>query len=276
MMVEYRRRRPPLYRLARYLRWSAVLAAVLVVVFLISTAISAVDFASGLHVSTPKSGGYNFNYTEATGFTASFEANITNAGLYPLVLDLTTVANTPQGPLVPRTTTGVVTLTPGGRSTPIGFTIRIPESTLVSTEDNLLVNNTPVSGDVWFNGSYAYIYQFGFSVAANGTWGAPFENLTVVPGTPTSADGQTTIPVSLNYTNNAVFEVSGNLTVQVIDDGSNCGPPATLPVDTPSGHGFLGVVNLTGPSSCMVPGATVSPAFLIGPVSLPLPSVRIP
>ncbi len=275
-MMEYRRRRPPLYRLARYLRWSAVLAAILVVVFLISTAVSAVEFASGLHVTTPKSGGYEFNYTQSTGFTAAFEANVTNAGLYPLVLDLTTVAYTPQGPLVPRTTTGVVTLTPGGRATTIGFKLQIPESTLVSTEGNLLLNNTPVWGNVWFNGSYAYIYQFGFAVAANGTWGAPFENLTVVPGTPSTSSGETTVPVTVNYTNNAIFQLAGNVTIQVVDNGADCGPLVELPVDTPSHQGFREVVNLTGPSSCMVPGASVSAAFLVGPASLPLLTARFP
>jgi hypothetical protein len=271
----YRRRRPPLYRLARYLRWCSLLALFLVVVFLASTIDSAVVLGTHLQVTTPGGRAYSFSYTPSRGFVASFEVNITNAGYYPLVLDLSAVANTSQGPLIPYFTTGEVTVAPDGRTTPFGFTVTIPQSTLAADGAYMLLHNTPVSGAVWFNGSFAWIYQFGFSVAANGTWGAPFENLTVQPGTPASAGGQTTVPVGINYTNDAFFSGVGNLSFQVVDNGTSCGPPTTLPLDTPSQQAFAGTVNLTGPSGCMVPGATVEPSYTVGPLTFALPSVRL-
>jgi hypothetical protein len=274
-MMEYVRRRPPLYRLARYLRWSAILALIVVIFFLISTILSAVEFASHLKITVPGGGGLSYNYTQSGGFTASFVVNITNGGYYPLVLDLSVVANTAQGPLIPYTTTGVVTFPAGNRTTQFGFTLHIPEAILAADEAHLLVDNTPVSGDIWFNGSYAWIYQFGFSLAANGTWGAPFENLTVAPGHTTSSGGQTTVPVTVNFTNNASFPDAGNLTFQLINGGTDCGAPVGLPIDAPSHQNYSGRVNLTGPSSCMVSGATVAVTYSLGSLTFSLPSGRL-
>ena len=274
-MISYVRRRPPLNRLARYLRWSSVLALVLVVLFLISTFVSGIEFASHLKLSVPNGGGFSFNYSESRGFTASFEVNITNGGFYPLVLDLSTVAFTGQGPLVPYTSTGAVTIAPGNRTTTFGLTLQVPEATLAAQGARLLTNDTPVAGYLWLNGSYAWIYQFGLHVAANGTWGAPFENLTVRPGAPTTAGGQVTVPVSIQFRDNALFPDAGNLTFQVTNGGTNCGPPAILPLDTPSHQNFTGEVNLTGPSSCMVPGASVTTSYSLGTEVLSLGSTRL-
>lgn len=274
-MIEYRRRRPPLYRLARYLRWSAVLAVVLVVLFLLSTIYSAVEFASHVRVTTPHGGGYAFNYTAAGGFTASFEVNLTNAGYYPLVLDLSTVARTPQGPLVPYATTGAVTIAPGNRTTTFGLTLRIPAATVAADEGRMLLNDTPIAAAVWLNGSYAWIYQFGLSVEANATWGAPFANLSVVPGTPTVAAGTTTVPATISFTNDALFADTGNLTFQVVDDGTDCGAPVTLMLDAASHASFSEGVNLSGPSSCLVPGAAVEATYTLGSLTVPLPTTRV-
>lgn len=274
-MMEYRRRRPPLYRLARYLRWTAVLAVILVILFLISTIYSAVEFGTHLKATTPAGGPISYSASPSGGFVASFEVNLTNEGYYPLVLDLSTVAYTPQGPLIPHTSTGAVTIAPGNKTTTFGLTLRVPEATLASNGAHLLLYNTPVNGSVWFNGSYAWIYQFGFSLVFNGTWGAPFENLTVLPGTPTSAGGQTTVPVTITFTDNAPFNDVGNLTFQVVDDGTNCGAPTQLPLDATPHQNVSREVNLTGPSSCMVPGATVEVTYSFGPLSFSLPSVRL-
>ncbi len=274
-MIEYRRRRPPLYRLARYLRWCAVLALFIVLVFLASTIFSAVKLGTGLNPTTGPNGGYAFHYSPALGYTVSFGVNLTNDGYYPLVLDLSAVAYTPLGTVIPYTSTGAVTFSPGNTTTEFGLTVRIPQSTLMANAGQMLVRNTPIAGNVWFNGTYAWIYQFGFSVSANGTWGAPFENLTIVPGTPTAAAGQTTVPVSIRFTNNAFFADVGNLTLQVVNGGTDCGGPSTLAVDVPSQQSFTGLLNLTGPSTCMVPGATVTATYTVGPLTVPLPSTRI-
>ncbi len=271
----YRRQRPPLSRLARYLRWCSALAAVGVVLFLLSTVVSGVEFASGLAVTTPPGGAYAFNTTAQGEFVADFAVNLTNAGIYPAVLDLTTVARTPQGLLVPYSTTGAVTFAPGGRSTRFGISVVIPETTLQADGARLLLDNTTISGDVWLNGSYAWIYQIGFTVVLNGTWGAPFSNLTVKPGTPTIAEGQTTVSATIDYRNNAFFAVGGNLTFQVVDGGTDCGPPVNLPVDTPSDTNFTGELNLTGPTSCMVPGAEVDASYTLGTLNIPLPPSRL-
>ncbi len=273
--MEYRRRRPPLYRLARYLRWLSVLAVILVILFLISTIISAVDFGSHLHITTAGNKVISYNVSSTGGFTASFGVNLTNAGYYPLVLDLSAVAYTPQGPLIPRTSTGAVTFAPGGKSTRFGLTLVIPEATLESDGGELLLHDTPVAGDVWFNGSYAWIYQFGFSLVANGTWGAPLDNLTVQPGSPSTSGGQARVPANISFTNDAPFPDIGNLTLQVVDDGTNCGAPTELLLNAPAHTGYAGEVNLTGPSSCMVPGATVTISYTLETLTIPLPSVRL-
>lgn len=275
-MISYRRRRrPPLNRLARYLRWTAILALVLVIVFIASTIYSAVLFATHLNLSGSQAGGYTFDYTSSGGFTATVELNLTNAGYYPLVLDLSAVAATPQGPLIPYSTSGPVTIGPGNRTTTVALTLDIPSATLASDGASMLLNDTPLLGHVWLNGSFAWIYQFGLSVGANGTWGAPFANLTVTPGAPVGAGGQTTVPVGVTFTNDAFFSDVGNLTFQVVNGGSNCGAPAVLPINAASHQYFSGTVNVTGPSSCLVPGATVLSTYTLGTLVIPLPPVRI-
>lgn len=274
-MMEYRRVRPPLYRLARYLRWGSVLAVILVILFLVSTVVSAVEFASHVKITTPKGGGFSYNYTASGGFVASFEVNITNAGYYPLVLDLTAVATTAQGPLIPYSSTGDVTIAAGNRTTTFGLILHIPETTIAADGARMLLNDTPIAGDVWFNGSYAWIYQFGASIAANGSWGAPFANLSVHPGAPNVSGNQTSVPVTLNFTNDAFFADSGNLSFQVVDDGADCGSPVRLSVDTPSHQRYSGTVNLSAPSDCLVPGATVTTTYSLGALSFALPSQRL-
>ncbi len=273
-MIEYRRRRPPLYRLARYLRWSSVLALLLVLMFLVSTVVSAVEFVSHAGVSSPGGHSYSFGYSASTGFTATFAVNLTNHGYYPLVLDLSAFANTAQGPLISYASTGEVTIPAGNRTTTFGLTLHVPESTLAAHGASMLVNNTPFAGDLWLNGTYAWIYRFGLAVTANGSWGAPFENLSVQPGTPSEADGETTVPVAVEFRDNALFADTGNLSFQVVDQGNDCGAPTALSLDTPAGQNFSGEVNLTAPSSCFVPGATVAATYTLGSLSFPLPSAR--
>ncbi|HEV2316988.1 MAG TPA: hypothetical protein VGV64_03910 [Thermoplasmata archaeon] len=274
-MMSYERRRPPLYRLARYLRWSAILALVVVVVFLVSTVISAIEFASKGKVSTAGGKGYSFAYSAATGFTAAFGVNITNAGSYPLVLDLSAVAHTGWGPLVPYASTGAVTIAPGNRTTTFGLTFQIPATTLSSDGARLLLNNTPIVGNLWLNGTYAWVYQFGITLAANASWGAPFENLSVRPGTPAMAANRTTVSATIAFTDNASFADVGNLTFQVVDAGADCGPPVELALDVPAHRSFSAPVNLSGPSSCMVPGATVTTTYSLGSSMFALPSSRV-
>lgn len=267
-----RRRKPPLYRTARAARWLGVLATVLVVLFILSTIYSVFLFASHGQIQTGKN---PLQLTELTSgaIQASFSVNITNPSYYALVLNISAELGRLSGPLLTQGTTGTVTVSPDHQPIPLAITLTIPASALSASSASLLLYNTTLQGGIWLNGSYATVYTFGLSAVANDSWGAPFHGLTVRPGTPTVAGGETSVPVALNFTDYSNFlSDNGTLTLQVVNGGSDCGGPSQVNLSAPPGEPYATAFDLTGPSSCMTPAATIETSYKVDGTTITLPS----
>ena len=142
--------RPRLFRIARALRWSALLSTLLVILYIIVAVYSIVMGPPS--ISGGNSGGYGSSFSSCTNQTSggvgsviTCDFKVENHALFALSLQLGMVMQQKNGPQLGRTSTPYVTV--GGESSAdLILTIRIEAQPQP---------NSTITTNVWLNGSYA-------------------------------------------------------------------------------------------------------------------------
>lgn len=265
-------RRPPrLYRLARLFARLSTVVLVLILVFLGTVAYSAV----ALLRQTPQAGGFSAGLVANGTLAVTGTVGVSNGGLYPVSgFALSVRVLNSSGAYIGAVTSVRVDLPPGGTtSVPIALYLPIGAS---GPAESLLVTNQVLSVGVWGNATFAYLFPVSMNLEENRSWGAPFANLLVRAGTPGTANGSYTVPVTVSFTDDAAVPDVGNLTIVVKDSvGSVCGG-ASYSLNVNPGTAYAQTQTLSLTSGCSPVGGTAlltfsgpSGTFVLPPEAIP-------
>lgn len=285
MSGRYDRPMPKLWRLSRYIRWAGTVSAVIVLIFVVTVIYSAIVFGSqassniqvGSNNNTSSHGGGGQIEQVAPGqYEGVLDVNITNPSWYPIAFNISMNALAVNGPRLAWGSSGLVTI-PSGNTAPVDVYLHVPSNTF--TDVRLLTNNTPVTGWLWINGTYATIFSMALAFQVNSTWGAPFQGLAIVPQTPAPpSGGSVTEPIAVNFTNDASTPDQGQLEIQVFPSGGGgeCGSPTIVPISVNNGQSYMETEDVTIPETCNVNGGYVVSTYTSGGLTVTLPQESIP
>ncbi len=246
------RKPPPLYRLARAFRRVGVIVLVLILLFVASALYSAYETARG----GASSGNFGYAFGANNTVVLSGSLSFTNGGLYPIgafTVHLRVLNAT--GVLVGQSTDGPVSFSAGTHATfPVVFVIPIalgtPAASLLTTDQYL--NET-----LFANATFAYAFPVSVETSKNSTWGAPFAGLTAGLGTPSEMGGVVTVPVTVQFENDASFADTGSLLVELISgSGTVCGS-GSFTINVPSQTAYSQTNDVALASGCSIAGGTV-------------------
>jgi hypothetical protein len=266
------RKPPPLYRLARALRRIGVLLLVLVILFVATALYSAYETArSGASSS-------NFGYAFGANNTVVLSGNFSfsNGGIYPIdgfTVHLR-VENT-SGTFLGESSVGPVNFAPGGRSTfPVVFVLPIAVGTAAAS---LLTTDQYLNETLYANATFAYVFPVSVELAKNSSWGAPFADLSLSVGTPTTMGGTTVVPVTVQFENDASFEDAGSLEAKLVSEsGTVCGS-GTYSIEVPPQTPYSQTNDVTLTTGCSIAGGTVVAIYTTsGGQTVALPPEAIP
>jgi hypothetical protein len=266
-------RRPPLYRASRYFSIAATLVAVLIVVYVAAGIYSVSMLRPG------NTGGTSLeqNVTDG-GFELTAVVNFSNPGFFPIdQVHLSTVVDDPNG-----TGTLAVGSSPdvrigAGSVGQVPLTIVIPFAS-GSHGAYLITHDAKLPTTIFANVSFAQLYSVAVELPMNLSWGAPLENLSITPGTPTEANGSVSLPLTIYFADQAPYPVDGTLDLLVEGQGgSDCDVPVTTAVDTAAQTSETYPVTVTAPSGCSFPSGTpVTGTFSSASWSVDLPTEALP
>jgi len=267
-----RARKPPgLYRLARWFRRLSLVVLIVLILFLASVGYSAVELVK----SSPQSGGYSAGFGANDTVAVTGSLSLSNPGFYPVSgfsLNLriqnasgTLLGNLAEGPeTLPAHTTTVFPIALYLPITPNG-----PAASLLTTDQNLVLG-------VWGNATFAYLFPVSLHFDENKSWGAPFAEFLVQPGSPTTANGTTTVPVTVSFSNHASFAEVGMLEVVLLSsDGTACGAGGFSLNVLPSGFYYqTQAIDLA--SGCSLQDGSAEAAYTGSGATIPLPPEALP
>ncbi|HTT26320.1 MAG TPA: hypothetical protein VMH90_05095 [Thermoplasmata archaeon] len=284
--------RPPLYRAARYFSLAATVVMLVIILYVGATVYSATKIRPGdtgnggnngnNHGGNNGNGSGNNGGTQfsevltAAGLQISVALNFSNPGFLPIQgVRLSAVVDGPGNGSRLATGSSPDVEIPAGSVGVIPLTIVIPLGGS-SPVLPLLTKNAQLPTEVYANVTLSSLFAVDVGVATNISWGAPFGGLTLVPGTPSSSNGSTTIPFTVSFSNNASFADTGQ--VSLVVHGSN-GCTATLPslpLNVAAHSGYQSVQTVTVPSSCaLATWSTVSGSYTSSTWSSPLPTENL-
>jgi hypothetical protein len=259
--------RPPrLYRLARLFRRLSVVVLVVLIVF-VATAIYS---AARVVQSSPQAGGFSPALAGNNTLEISGSVAFANPGFYPVTgFSVAVRVLNETGILLGSSTNGPTTLNAGG-------TTVFPVSIFIPVEPggpaaSLLVTDQTLNASVWGNATFAWLFPVSVHFAQNRSWGAPFADLSVAPGTPVMQNGTTVVPVSLSFSNDASFLVAGNLALLLAaSNGVRCGN-TTYTLDVPGGSSYMQTQDVTLSPGCSLAGGTAQATYTGSGVRVTLP-----
>ncbi len=260
---------PGLYRAARALRRLSTIALVVLIVFVGFVAYSATQIVK----AHPQVGSatVGFESNDTVGIVTSFSLNnptyfaIQHFALHFLVLNDTDVR-------LVDSTAGPATIGPG-RTASLPVELFVPVD---AGGASLLTENQNLEWNLWGNASYAYLFTVSVGVESERAWGAPFDNLSIAVGHPMEANGQTEVPVTIGFVDDASFADAGTLEFQVVPPtGADCAQ-GSFALDVPAGSPYDETENVGVPAGCDPAGGHVSAEFVDGGTTVPLPSEAIP
>ncbi|MDE1820595.1 MAG: hypothetical protein KGI98_07050 [Euryarchaeota archaeon] len=266
-----RRNKPPLYRLARLLRWSGILAVLIVVLYLVASIVSL-----AMHPPQVRNGaGAGTTLQSSEGLVTSEVLYVWNNGSFPMTFSVGGVLALKAGGLLAEGSSSSVTVSPG-TEVPINVHVLLPTRTL-QQDGYLLYRSVPTVGWYWINGSYASMFDFGLAMESDQNWSAPYQGFTVTPGTPTTSGGNTIVPVRVNFTNEASYADTGALTLSVLPagGGTSCGG-GSLSLAAAPGSTFDQTTDITVASGCNLAGGQVVATITSGAVTVTLPPEPLP
>lgn len=260
---------PGIYRAARALRRISTIVLVLVIVFVAVVAYSAVQVVKSKPAVGTSTTAIEPNGT--VGVETSFSlSNPTYFAIQHFALHFL-ILNASDVPLV-DTTAGPDSI-PAGGNTVVPIDLYLPIS---ASSTGLLTENQYLDWNVWGNASYAYLFTVSIGVATERFWGAPFDNLTVVVGTPFVANGVDEIPVTVSFANDASFADDGALDFQVVPAaGADCASGA-FPLNVPAGTPYDDTQDVGIATGCDPSGGHIASQFAVNGATIPLPSEAIP
>lgn len=211
------------------------------------------------------------------GLQISVELNFSNPGFLPIQgVHLGAVIDGPgNGSRIANGSSPDVEI-PAGAVGVIPMTILIPlgpNSPVIP----LLTKNAQLPTEVFANVTLSSLFAVDVGISTNISWGAPFGGLSLTPGIPSSANGSTTIPFTLSFSNNASFADTGQ--VSLVVHGSN-GCTATLPtvsLNVDSHSNYQSIQSVTVPNSCATATwSSISGEYTSSTWSSPLPTENLP
>jgi hypothetical protein len=271
LVVPTHRRPPPIYRLARALRWISTIVLVALIIFAGTVVYSAVQVARSSAQSRGLSASFAANGTVEVG--GSF--TLSNPGVYPISgFTLTARIENSSG-----VNLGEIGVGPSGIAAfstgvfPIALYLPVsssgPTASLLTVDQTLRVN-------AWGNATYAYLFPLSIELAENRSWGAPFEGFTASLGTPTGGGGTITIPVTVTFSNHASFPDTGTLSF-VIESAAHvsCGG-SQFSISAEPGSLYDQTQDVTLSSGCSPAGGQILSTYSTGGTPIPLPPEAIP
>jgi hypothetical protein len=259
------------YRLARALRRAATVAIVLIVVLIATEAYSAIRLAS----SSPHAGSLepSFGPNDTMLLTGSFY--LTNDGLYPLSgLSIAFQVFNATGALLGSGTAGPASAAPGQNAS-IAAVLRLPVDAS-SPGASLLTLDQTLSVDVVGNVTVGYLFPVSLAADLNHTWGAPFANLTVAPGTPVPAGSDVDVPVTVTFSDDASFADVGSVAYAVVPTSNVPCTNGSWAIDVPAGTAYDQTQTIVVPDSCPTTGTVLTLAYSTDGVTVSLPPEAFP
>jgi hypothetical protein len=262
--------RPPgIYRAARALRRAAVVVLVVTLIFVALVAYSAVQIVR----SRPQVGSSSV-VLEPNG-TADYATSfsLTNPTYFAIQsFQLAVHVSNSSGDLLVADATPSTTIA-AGSSAVLPLTVFVP---LGLGEESLLTVDQYLHWDVWGNATYGYLFPVSIGVETQRQWGAPFDNLTILVGTPVTMGGGLEVPVQLAFSNDATFDDVGTVQFQVVAPGGAQCASGSYALDVPAGSAYSMSQNVPVSAGCNPAGGHVAAQYLEGGSSIPLPSEAIP
>jgi hypothetical protein len=260
---------PGLYRLARALRRLSTILLVLLVVFVAIVAYSAVQIVKAKpSLASPTT---QFEPNDTIGLTTTFGLN--NPTFFPIQQFLL------HFEIQNGTGTALVDSSAGPETIAAGATDVLPIQLYLpvsASDTDLLTQDQYLDWSVWGNASYAYLFTVSVEVQTQRSWGAPFDDLAVVLGTPFVANGVEEIPVTVSFTDNAEFADEGMLDYQVVPTaGADCSQ-GSFALDVPPGTPYDQTQDVALAMGCNPAGGHVSAEFVVNGATIPLPPEPIP
>jgi hypothetical protein len=271
MLPRYRRK-PPLYRLARYLSWTSTIVLVLIIVFVASAVYSAVDTArSGVGNSSFSTG---FAANDTLAVTGSFTFD--NGGFYPIDgFTLHLIVRNGTGEFVGDSTAGPVNFAPSvSQVFPITFYLPVSRS---GPGVSLLTQDQTLGVDLWANATFATLFPISISLNSSRSWGAPFADFSASVGTPFPMGSTVEVPVTISFENHASFADAGTITVTVYSSADqDCGS-GVFSLNVPPGSPYSQSTDIGLASGCNPSGGTVTTVYTNSDgISISLPTESIP
>jgi hypothetical protein len=246
-----------------------VIALILIILYVGIVAYSAVQVVK----SAPRVGSVatEFESNGTVGVSTSF--TLSNPGFFEIqqfALQFRILNGT--GGLLIASTIGPTNVAPSS-SQSLPVSLYLP---LTAEGVSLLTENQYLQWQVWGNASYGYLFSASIGVVTQKSWGAPFDNLSVTVGTPSTANGTVTAPVTVTFSNNADFLDAGSLNFQVVSaSGSTCAR-GSFSLNVPQNSQFDQTQHVALASACDPSGGHISAQYVGSGFTLSLPRESIP
>jgi hypothetical protein len=259
-----------MYRLARLFRRLSVVVLVVLIVFVATAVYSAARVVQ----SSPQSGGFSPALAGNNSLEISGSVDFANPGFYPVTgFSVAVRVLNETGILLGSSTNGPTTLNAGATTDfPVSIFIPIQAG---GPAASLLVMDQTLNASVWGNATFAWLFPVSVHFAQNRSWGAPFADLSVVPGTPVTQNGTTVVPVTVSFSNHASFLVAGFLAlVLAASTGVRCGN-TTYILDTPGGSSYSQTQDMSLAPGCSLAGGTAQATYTGSGMRVTLPPVPL-
>ena len=135
-----------------------------------------------------------------------------------------------------------------------------------SADATLLTHDLVLPGWAWVNATYAHVFAIELTIPRNISWGAPFANLQVNPGTPMALpNGTVKESLAVSFSDDSGYPVAGAIHYAIEDaSGAEC-TGGVIPIDVPAHTAYQDSPNIYVPGSCAAPGNSAVVSFSGGP-----------
>ena len=180
--------------------------------------------------------------------TFSLPLYIDNRGYYSLKeLHLSTVFSDAKDTEISRDNTFVPVIS-HGENTTIVHNLTLTTASLFKQGEQYLFNDNNLNVSVTVGLNFAELLPVEISTNFTFPWGAPFYNFAL--GEPVygrSSSTQSAVMVQMNFENHAVFDLIGNIRIELYDSAGSLLDENQTIVDVPQGSSYDGVITFNVP-----------------------------
>lgn len=271
LVVPTHRRPPPIYRLARALRWVSAIVFVGLLIFAGTVGYSAYQVAQ----ASPQSRGLTATFAPNGTIEIGGSFTLSNSGLYSIHgFQLTARIVNASGVFLGKLGVGPTDIAPASTGVfPIAIYFPISGT---GPAASLLTQDQYLGVDAWANATYAFVFPLSVALSETRSWGAPFVNFHASVGTPSGGGGTINVPVTVTFSNHASFAEGGTLTFSIVSSNLvRCGG-GSFPLNVPPGGLYDQTENVTLSSGCSPSGGQLLASYSIGGSPIALPPEPIP